>query len=246
MTDSSHAAPTDPESERAVAPQDMQQQGLGPKVFDFLRGTPWLGRPLHPALSYLPIGAWLTAAGLDVLGSNRGADRAIALGSVGAVPTMLTGCIDWYETSGRERQVGFVHMCINCTGMMFYMQSAMARSRGQRRWGVALSSAGLATILVGSWIGTDLVVKYGMGISPSAWAWLRRRRAGQRRRRPRVPDRQQARPQAMANAEEIRGQIQTLQRRLEEIERAQRLQRQVQQLEERVRALEAQEQQPTE
>jgi uncharacterized membrane protein len=155
----------------ALKPSDSRRGagnggGLGTKVFDFLKGTPWLGRPLHPMLTYAPIGAWTTATVLDLTGPERGADRAVKLGVFTALPTMVTGCIDWYDTTGQERRVGMVHMVMTCAGTMIYMQSMRARFHGQRELGVGLSAAGLATILVGSWIGTDLVVKYGMGIIP--------------------------------------------------------------------------------
>lgn len=236
-------------------------RGLGTNVFDFLRGTPWLGRPLHPALSYLPIGSWLISAVLDLVGLERGADTAIAVGGLTAMPTMLTGCVDWYRTTGQEREVGFVHMCVNCTGMMLYEQSLKARSAGHRRLGVTLSTVGLATILVGSWIGTDLVVNFGMGISPSAWAWLRRRGTEADQTSPggfamngmcpmcgrmmgggqqmQTHGGQQPHQPTMSTPEEIRKQIETLQRRLDERETVQRLQNQVQQLEERLRKVEA-------
>lgn len=165
----------------AFAPQDgrapmaiarlraaSEEDGFGVTAYRFLRGDAWLGRPLHPMLTYLPLGGWLTGAVLDAVGASRAADRAMKIGTVAAVPTIITGCIDWYHTTGRARQVGWVHMVLTCCGTMLFMQSMTARATGKRREGIALSTAGLAVILVGGWIGTDLVIKFGMGIEPEA------------------------------------------------------------------------------
>src|ERR671936_876851 len=57
---------------------------VGRRVRDFLHGT-WLGHPLHPVLTDVPIGAWTTAVLLDALDTlsereyGPGADAAIGL-----------------------------------------------------------------------------------------------------------------------------------------------------------------------
>ena len=68
-----------------------------------LRGEP-LGHPLHPALIHLPLGGWMVAALIDFLPGNdapgdreqteRAADLALLLGTLGAVPTIAAG---WAE-----------------------------------------------------------------------------------------------------------------------------------------------------
>ena len=67
----------------------------GRRIRDFLHGT-WLGHPLHPVLTDVPLGAWTLAAVLDLLGGgnrhqDRAADAAIGVGPVGAVGAALTG-----------------------------------------------------------------------------------------------------------------------------------------------------------
>jgi hypothetical protein len=58
----------------------------GRTVKDALHGV-WLGHPVHPALTDVPIGAWTTALVFDTLeasgtrGFARAADAAIAVGS---------------------------------------------------------------------------------------------------------------------------------------------------------------------
>jgi len=53
----------------------------------------WLGTPLHPALTDVPLGAWTVAAALDAVGSEA-ADDALAIGVLAAVPAALTGLND--------------------------------------------------------------------------------------------------------------------------------------------------------
>ena len=62
-------------------------------VRDVLDGV-WLGNPLHPALTDIPLGAWTAALALDLVGSDA-ADGALAVGILGAVPAALTGLNDW-------------------------------------------------------------------------------------------------------------------------------------------------------
>src|SRR5690242_15460653 len=63
---------------------------VGLKIKDALHGT-WLGRPLHPVLTDIPIGAWTATVVLDIMeasgrkGYSRGADLTLKVGLVGAV-----------------------------------------------------------------------------------------------------------------------------------------------------------------
>src|SRR6185295_14478021 len=63
----------------------------GREVKNFLHGT-WLGHPLHPVLTDIPIGAWTLAIALDAFEAMSGrkecgsaADLAIGVGLIGAV-----------------------------------------------------------------------------------------------------------------------------------------------------------------
>lgn len=137
-------------------------------VMRLLHGSSWFGHPLHPALTDVPIGAWLMALILDVAGQRRGADTLIGLGVVGAMPTMMTGAVDWLATKGTARRIGFVHMGLNCVAMMAYVLSLAARAAGQRRLGIALSTAGLGIVLSSAYLGGELVFTYGTGVGSGA------------------------------------------------------------------------------
>ena len=64
-------------------------QSSGRSVRNLLYGT-WLGHPLHPVLTDVPVGAWTVAVCLDCLDATasrpryaRAADRSIVIGLVG-------------------------------------------------------------------------------------------------------------------------------------------------------------------
>lgn len=140
----------------------------GQLLKNFLNGV-WLGHPLHPAISDAPIGAWTTAVALDLLGMRRGADAAIGLGILTAIPTALAGAADWRDTSGGPRRGGLVHALLNSCGLGLYIGSWFARRAGNRALGVALSTSGFALVFGGSYLGGDMVYRQGAGVSRNAF-----------------------------------------------------------------------------
>ena len=71
----------------------------------------WLGHPLHPVFSDLPLGAWTTALALDAAsngdpGMRRGATFAMGMRLAGAVGAAVTGLTDWSEVRRCPRTVG--------------------------------------------------------------------------------------------------------------------------------------------
>ena len=140
----------------------------GQKLKNFLNGV-WLGHPLHPAISDAPIGAWTTALALDVLGIRRGADAAVGLGILTAVPTALAGMADWRDTDGGPRRGGLLHALVNSLGLGLYVGSWFARRAGNRGLGVALSTAGWGLVFGGAYIGGDMVYRQGAGVSRNAF-----------------------------------------------------------------------------
>src|SRR5205807_8247352 len=86
---------------------------------NFLHGT-WMGHPLHPILTDVPIGAWLSAALLDSVAlltkSDRmlpAADFCVNAGVVSAVLTATAGLADWSQTSRRPARVGARQRTLN-------------------------------------------------------------------------------------------------------------------------------------
>jgi nitrite reductase/ring-hydroxylating ferredoxin subunit/uncharacterized membrane protein len=136
---------------------------------DMLNGA-WLGHPLHPVLTDIPVGAWMMAQVFDAVdgasGSNRYADAAnvcILTGLVGAVGAAITGITDWSDTGGKSRRLGFVHGLVNLTATTLFLTSAVLRRRRRTSGAVAASSAGFATAMVGAYLGGGLVYQRTIG-----------------------------------------------------------------------------------
>jgi nitrite reductase/ring-hydroxylating ferredoxin subunit/uncharacterized membrane protein len=161
----------DPLAERVQQLLTAAVQQGGPstrQAKDFLNGT-WLGHPLHPALSDAPVGAWVTGMALDLVGAERGADRAITLGVLAALPTAAAGLADWHDQSGKPRRLGLVHAMLNGAGLVCFIGSLIARRSGDRPLGVGLSTAGLALATGGAYLGGELVFAHGTSVDRNAW-----------------------------------------------------------------------------
>jgi uncharacterized membrane protein len=106
----------------------------GSALKTLLSGT-WLGHPLHPVLTDIPIGAWTLAVLFDLIyifghhgvTSRVGANVAIVVGIVAALATALTGYNDWAETFDRERRVGLAHGLLNFTAVILYVIAIIIR-----------------------------------------------------------------------------------------------------------------------
>ena len=128
----------------------------------------WLGHPAHPLLTDLPIGSWACAGVLDVMGGKAtaaGADALVALGVGAAVPTVATGAADWADyNDDRARRVGLVHALLNTVALVLHIASLLARRRGRRGRGVALSLTGLAAVTAGGYLGGHLAYRLASGV----------------------------------------------------------------------------------
>lgn len=147
----------------ATAASKVLRQG---PLKDTLTGS-WLGHPLHPVLTDLPVGMWMSALLLDVLGgkaASKAADTLIGWGVICAVPTAVTGVADWVDTIEEERRVGFVHAIGNLTATLLYARSYMARRRGNRREGLFLSLLGAGALTMAAYLGGHLSYRLGAGV----------------------------------------------------------------------------------
>lgn len=132
----------------------------------------WLGHPLHPALTDIPIGAWNTAAVFDTIDALHGnddlaaaADGAIVFGLVGAVGSALSGLTDWQHTDGAARRMGVLHAWINTDVTLLYLTSLILRRRGNRSAGRALAFLGLGLGTVSAYIGGHLISGEAIGVN---------------------------------------------------------------------------------
>ncbi|HET7566665.1 MAG TPA: Rieske (2Fe-2S) protein [Gaiellaceae bacterium] len=144
-------------------------------VTDVLDGV-WLGNPLHPALTDVPIGAWTAAAALDLVGS-RAADDALLVGVLGAIPAALTGLNDWSHLQGDSKRLGTVHALVNSMGLALNVASVLARRDGRRGLGKVLSGVAYAGALFSAHIGGQLSFGLGVRVNRTAFENPRERYA---------------------------------------------------------------------
>jgi|GEM_PF-369327 len=142
-----------------------EQVGEGP-AGPALRGD-WLGHALHPLLTDLPLGCWLSAGLLDVVGGRRSraaAQRLVGLGVAFVPATAAAGMAD-YSTVGdaRIQRVGAAHAIGNSVVGGLYLMSWLQRRRGHYARGVLLGLGGGALAWVTGYLGGHM--SFGRGSS---------------------------------------------------------------------------------
>ena len=139
-----------------------------------IRGLP--GHPLHPPLTDATIGMFVLAAGLAVVGYAGGVKEAAAKatylaligGLIAAVPTALTGLVDWLtiEWGSRRWRTATWHLTAMLTAVALFALAAWRQHPGYRHGdvttgGLVLALAGLFVLVVGGWLGGSLVFVHG-------------------------------------------------------------------------------------
>jgi nitrite reductase/ring-hydroxylating ferredoxin subunit len=148
--------------------QTAVQEAAPRPLSDLLHGV-WLGHPLHPVLVQVPVGAFLSAAVLDLVpGGRRSATTLIAVGTASAVPAMAAGLVDWSQMTKDRRRVGLVHAAANAVALGLYLGSLGARFAGRRARGRALAFAGLSVAGAGAYLGGHLAYAQGGGMNQAA------------------------------------------------------------------------------
>jgi len=151
-------------------------------------GLRLFGHPAHTVLVHLPLGLLTASAAWDalgVLGVGPGAGAlffqvafwSIAGGLVAAAPTVVTGFLDFLAIGkGRERAADLAtyHLGAMLSAAAAYGGSLVARggptpAEGARLgWALALAGAGLLLLIVGGWMGGELVYRHGVGTDAAA------------------------------------------------------------------------------
>jgi nitrite reductase/ring-hydroxylating ferredoxin subunit/uncharacterized membrane protein len=137
------------------------------KVKDALSGT-WLGHALHPAMTDVVIGSFVSASALDLLTGGEGSaagERLIMLGMAAYLPTAAAGASDWIdgESDTRVKRIGIVHAAGNSVALALYTASLIARRRGARGTGALLSGLGAGVLMTGGYLGGHLSLRRGIG-----------------------------------------------------------------------------------
>ncbi|MBD5603647.1 MAG: Rieske (2Fe-2S) protein [Candidatus Eremiobacteraeota bacterium] len=156
--------------------QPVVQKALaagGPAVRNALHGT-WLGHPLHPVLTDIPVGAWTVTAVLDTLelfGVDRyvdGADAALAIGLAGVAGAAASGYADWSDTANEPKTLGTAHAMLNGGAAIAYVGSLVLRRTGRRRLGIAAAAGGYALMSFAAFLGGELSMGMQIGAKHTA------------------------------------------------------------------------------
>jgi nitrite reductase/ring-hydroxylating ferredoxin subunit/uncharacterized membrane protein len=146
-------------------------------ALELMHGGRWLGHPLHPALSDLPVGLWAGATLLDVTdrgpAPRGGIDAAGVLSAAGilaACATALTGLSDWTVSDEQDRRVGLFHGLLNTVALGLQGASLGTRMTGHRGTARALGAASLTVTAAAAYLGGHLVFTKGEMVSRVAWA----------------------------------------------------------------------------
>lgn len=144
------------------------------KVKDALSGTP-IGHALHPLLTDVVIGSFVSASLLDLLGGDddgEAAERLLAIGIASYVPTAITGASDWADSEplGPEvRRVGIAHAATNAVALGLYSASLRARRNGNRGRGKLLALLGGSALGAGGFLGAHMSFVQGIGVNQTAF-----------------------------------------------------------------------------
>jgi uncharacterized membrane protein len=140
------------------------------RLGDLFRGE-GAGHALHPALTDLPIGFWTSAMALDLMGAEQedAADLLVGLGLLSAVPVVLTGLAEWQRLGQRDARVGSLHALLNSVGTVGFACSLVARRRGRRKSGIALSYLAATAATAAGFLGGHLTVARQVGSRDAAY-----------------------------------------------------------------------------
>ena len=132
----------------------------------------WMGVPLHPVLTDVPIGSWTTTLvfdGVDLVSGSRfardTADGTLAFGIAGGLAAATAGISDWRYLSGGSRRMGVAHGLLNVAGLGLNIASLGYRIVGRRRAGQLLFLTGYSLNGMGAHLGGELSYWYGLRVN---------------------------------------------------------------------------------
>ena len=154
---------------KAVREAYVSAGPVGQRAKNALHGV-WLGHPLHPVFTDVPIGAWTTALALDAasrgdVGMRRAATFAMGVGLSGAMGAAVTGLTDWSETDGQSRRAGLIHGLLNLTATTLFATAFALRRKDSHDGGRKCAWTGYAIALGAAYLGGDLVFGQRIGVT---------------------------------------------------------------------------------
>jgi uncharacterized membrane protein len=152
------------------------------RKFKGLRG--WAGKPLHPPLTDIPVGAYMLAAAFDVISAvgnahewardfYRAASFSLIAGAVVSVFTALTGFWDWLKSTEKGTQArgaANAHAITMVTVTLLVLAGVAVRVF--RYWGepstpglaLAFTLFAAALTVIGGTLGGSLAYDYGFNV----------------------------------------------------------------------------------
>ncbi|MBA2529688.1 MAG: DUF2231 domain-containing protein [Euzebyales bacterium] len=139
----------------------------------------YAGKPSHPPLTDVSIGAYTAGVAMLVLGAigfqeepmAHGALLTISAGLLVALPTALTGLLDWLDIPRRTpaRKLGWVHLGAMLTATVLFAATWLLHLQGYRAGEVTTPAlvAGLiaeAVLAGGGYLGGTLAYVYGVRV----------------------------------------------------------------------------------
>src|SRR5207253_9649748 len=140
-----------------------------PIIKDLLNGV-WLGHPLHPAITDVPIGAYVVALVLDLSGQRAAATAAIGVGIVFMLLAALAGYADYIDLEEETRRFGTIHSSLMLVALVLYLVSFLMRLGAVPSPAeVWLSVIGFLIVISSAYIGGELVYNLGTQVDRHAW-----------------------------------------------------------------------------
>ena len=139
----------------------------------------FLGHPLHPALVHFPVALWTASVASDAAARVTGAAFwspaawwSLVAGLVVAALAAVAGFVDYSRLTPKHPAFRFAtaHMLVMSFAALCFLLSALLRTGPDAPAGIgaiASSGVGFITLLVGAWLGGDLVYRFGVGMEPS-------------------------------------------------------------------------------
>jgi uncharacterized membrane protein len=146
-------------------------------ALNLIKGKP--GKPSHPPLTDASIGAYTAGVVMLVLGAlgleeeqmAHGALLAISVGLALALPTALTGLLDWLELPRGTplHRVATIHLCVMVAATVLFAATWIAQLGGYkddevRGLALVLGLVAFAALAVGGNVGGANVFVYGIRV----------------------------------------------------------------------------------
>jgi uncharacterized membrane protein len=140
-----------------------------------------LGHSIHQMLITFPVGLLTTAAFLDLAGLVVHVPELpavsfwnLVLGCIAALVAAVFGAIDLsvVPLGTRASRVGLLHASANMVAVICFALAVLARSTEAALTvtpaALVLELVGLGTVMVGGWLGGELVDRLGIGVDENA------------------------------------------------------------------------------